>query len=109
MWNELAIRAFQSGVTYCGLLGDDVKIESPDWLHALHEHFERLWADNPSLPRGFGCIYLNDQSSRGFPTFPFVARRHLEAFGGRMFPKVFVNQVRRVVVATSVCPNDGGY
>jgi hypothetical protein len=54
----------------------------------FREYAER---ETDPLPFGYGCVALNDSKNPGFPSFPVVHRRHVEAFGG-FCPPAFVNQ-----------------
>lgn len=77
---------------YTVLLGDDIELRDHDWMPVVHATFAEL-QQRLHLPEGFGCVCLNDESFPGFPSFPVLGRCHWDAFGDRMFPPEFVNQV----------------
>ena len=90
IWNHLGKLAYDDGADFFVLLGDDVKIETPDWPARMLSHFD----ENP-----VGCVAFNDLESGkseddlrrfpdGFPTFSIIPRSHIDIIG-RILPLEF--------------------
>jgi hypothetical protein len=98
IWQELATKAFEEGFKYTLLIGDDVHIDTPDWLRIVDDLYKALaeatfeTAEQAALFRGFGCVAFTDTACPNFPSFPIVHRLHWEMHNKRMFPELFVNQ-----------------
>jgi hypothetical protein len=92
IYNTLIRQAAQDGMDFFVLWGDDVRLQNPDpnWPMLVYDRFCD-YELKTGLPFGFGCVALNDVSAPGFPTFPVVARAHVEIFDG-FSPEGFVNQ-----------------
>jgi hypothetical protein len=80
------------------LLGDDVTIQTRQWLDRVEVAYQCLAVEVFESPRdqerfyGFGCVAFTDVGCPNFPSFPVVSRLHWEAFDRRVFPEEFVNQ-----------------
>lgn len=120
VWRELAQVAWNEGASFTILLGDDVRLLSPDWASEIKREFRELHAsafqhdEAATSPRGsrtlhkhggaavsrlegiegpvgFGVVCFKDDRSPGFPGFPVLHRTHREIFP-EIIPTAFVNQ-----------------
>ena len=91
IWADLARDAYEAGCHYFVLVGDDVVFLTPHWADAIHDEFALVQQDT-GHPFGVGCVAFADDAFPGFPTFPVIHRAHMTIFGGRIFPRIFVNQ-----------------
>ena len=85
MYNLLINDAYDAGMEYFVLWGDDIKITNDNWLPNVAEKFRKYGLN------GVGVVALKDLTSPGMPTFPVVNRTHVEVFNG-FCPKNFINQ-----------------
>jgi hypothetical protein len=98
IWQELATKAFEEGFDYALLSGDDVHIDTLDWLSIVDDRYKAIaeavfeTAEDAALYQGFGCVAFTDTACANFPSFPVVHRLHWEMHGKRMFPELFVNR-----------------
>ena len=111
IWRSLARSAWEDKCDFYVLLGDDVNIHTQGWASEVRKSFVMLEersiieakADGKegrrsketggkSLPFGFGCVALYDNTFPYFPSFPVVHKIHLDAFDGAIFPPIFFNQ-----------------
>ncbi|CAG8622013.1 4210_t:CDS:2, partial [Racocetra persica] len=90
IWNDLAIDAYNQKCDYLILFGDDIIIESTDWMSKIHEEFMKI-SKEKKVPCGFGCVAFTDIMSPGFPTFSVMSRLHIDIFNGKPFPEGFTN------------------
>ncbi|CAG8815292.1 16777_t:CDS:1, partial [Racocetra persica] len=91
IWNDLAIDAYIHLCDYIVLFGDDIIIESTNWLSKTYEEFMKI-SNEKKVPCGFGTVAFTELTFPGFPTFPIMSRLHIDIFGGKPFPQVFTNQ-----------------
>jgi hypothetical protein len=98
IWQELATKAFKEGFAYTLLSGDDVHIDTSDWLSIVDDRYKAIAeavfekAENVAQYHGFGCVAFTDTACPNFPSFPVVHRLHWEMHDKQMFPELFVNQ-----------------
>ncbi len=100
IWNKLAERAYNLGMTYTVLFGDDIIIRTVNWFDVVKAKYSDIAADivarqpnlNTASVHGFGCVCLGDEACPNFPSFPVVHHLHFDAMGGKMFPLDFINQ-----------------
>ncbi|KAG5178324.1 nucleotide-diphospho-sugar transferase [Tribonema minus] len=99
IWRELADHAYRhDNQDFTVLLGDDVRIATPDWLRRAAHHYKHLAAKIFTSKHdqqrffGFGCVAFTDTSCRNFPSFPILHRLHWQMNGGAILPDAFVNQ-----------------
>lgn len=101
VYNQLFRRAYDDGMEFFVLLGDDVRLSKRDWLPDVRCAFRRIQrslqaslggAAAVSVPFGVGVVAIPDDTSPGFPCFPVVHRWHAAMMGGRFCPDLFVNQ-----------------
>ena len=85
MYNLLINDAYDVGMEYAVLWGDDIKTQSNNWLPDVVEKFKRYDLS------GLGVVALKDLTSPGMATFPIVSRKHVEIFKG-FCPPQFINQ-----------------
>ena len=85
MYNLLIKDADDAGMEYAVLWGDDIKIDSNNWLPDVVEKFKKFNSSE------LGVVALSDSSSPGMATFPIVNRKHVEIFNG-FCPPQFINQ-----------------
>ena len=85
MYNLLINDAYDDGMEYFVLWGDDIKTKNNNWLPNVVEKFKKYDSS------GLGVVALIDLSNPGMPTFPIVGRKHVEIFGG-FCPPYFINQ-----------------
>ena len=85
MYNLLINDAYNAGIEYFVLWGDDIKTKNENWLPNVVEKFRKYHSS------GLGVVALTDLSSPGVPTFPIIHRKHVEIFGG-FCPPQFINQ-----------------
>ncbi|KAI0352760.1 NAD-dependent epimerase/dehydratase [Trametes cingulata] len=91
LWRDCARRAYEDGCDYYLLLGDDVVLQDPEWMRAVHQTFADL-SSTEHVPHGIGCVAFTDTSFPGMPTFPVIHRTHMDIFGGEVIPDCFTNQ-----------------
>ncbi|CAM9327633.1 unnamed protein product, partial [Discosporangium mesarthrocarpum] len=96
VWRELARWAWDDGVDYTVLIGDDVQLLTQGWMGLLCNGFQSLHREAfpggcSQIPVGFGLLSLSEIGSPSFPGFPCLHKVHLEIFP-EVFPKEFVNQ-----------------
>ncbi len=93
IWRSLARLAWQDGCDFFALFGDDVTIHTKGWAAEVRKSFSRMVeSSGETLPFGFGCVALCDNTFPYFPSFPVVHKTHIDAFGGEIFPPIFYNQ-----------------
>ena len=85
MYNLLIKDAYDAGLEYAVLWGDDIKTKNNNWLPDVVEKFKRYDLS------GLGVVALKDMTSPGLATFPVVNRRHVDIFKG-FCPPQFINQ-----------------
>jgi glycosyltransferase involved in cell wall biosynthesis len=92
IWRQLAKQSFEGGCDFIILLGDDIEIDTPDWMLIIHNKFTTIQTKTGTVK--FGCVCFDDLNFPGFPTFPVLSRTHFEIFGADgIFPQnVFKNQ-----------------
>ncbi|CAG8485352.1 11544_t:CDS:2 [Dentiscutata heterogama] len=91
IWHDLAIDAYNQTCDYIVLLGDDIIIESTNWMSKIHEEFMKI-SNEKKVPCGFGIVAFTELTFPGFPTFPVMSRLNIDIFNGEPFPDVFTNQ-----------------
>lgn len=91
IWHDLAIDAYNQMCDYIVLLGDDIIIESTNWMSKIHEEFIKI-SNEKKVPCGFGIVAFTEITFPGFPTFPVMSRLQIDIFNGEPFPPVFSNQ-----------------
>lgn len=91
LWRDCARKAWVDGCQYLSLMGEDVTLLDEGWMRDVHAKFGEFASAN-SLPFGFGCVAFTDVSFPGMPTFPVIHRTHMDIFGGKVVPDVFINQ-----------------
>ncbi|CAG8445308.1 10332_t:CDS:2, partial [Acaulospora colombiana] len=91
IWNDLAMDAYGQQCDYIVLFGDDIVLESTNWMSKIHGGFMKV-SNEKKVPRGFGCIAFTEATFPGFPTFPVMSRLHVDMFHGRPFPEILTNQ-----------------
>ncbi|CAG8609049.1 8395_t:CDS:2 [Cetraspora pellucida] len=91
IWNDLAIDAYNHMCDYIVLFGDDIIIESTNWMSKTHEEFIKI-SNEKKVPCGFGIVAFTELTFPGFPTFPIMSRTNIDIFGGKPFPVIFTNQ-----------------
>ncbi|KAG1805302.1 glycosyltransferase family 2 protein [Suillus subaureus] len=58
------------------------------------DYFFTLIVQHGHVSQGMGCVAFTNVTFPGMPTFPIVHRTHMNAFGSKVIPKVFINQDR---------------
>ncbi|CAM9243435.1 unnamed protein product, partial [Choristocarpus tenellus] len=96
VWRGLSLWAWEDGMDFTILLGDDVHLQTCGWMELLLEgfhdiHKEMFPSGCPAVPVGFGVLSLFDVSSPGFPAFPVLYKTHRDIFPN-VFPEAFINQ-----------------
>ncbi|CAG8481084.1 17762_t:CDS:2 [Gigaspora rosea] len=91
IWNDLAKDAYDQGCEYVVLFSDSTILESTNWMSKIHDEFIKI-SNEKGVPRGFGCVAFNEKTFPGFPTFPAIARHHIDIFNGKPIPEIFTNQ-----------------
>ncbi|KIK36718.1 glycosyltransferase family 2 protein [Suillus luteus UH-Slu-Lm8-n1] len=91
IWRQCAHRAWKEKADYFVLMGDDVVLLDEGWMRDIHEQFTVI-SQHEHVPQGMGCVAFTDVTFPGMPTFPVIHRIHMDAFGGQVIPKVFINQ-----------------
>ncbi|KAI0676709.1 NAD-dependent epimerase/dehydratase [Trametes maxima] len=91
LWRDCARRAFEDSCDYFILMGDDVELQDPDWMSAIHRAFSEF-STTEGVPQGIGCVAFTDTSFPGMPTFPAIHRTHMDIFSGEVVPDSFTNQ-----------------
>ncbi|RIB29881.1 Glycosyltransferase Family 2 protein [Gigaspora rosea] len=91
IWHDLAIDAYNQMCDYIVLLGDDIIIESTNWMSKIHEEFIKI-SNEKKVPCGFGIVAFTEITFPGFPTFPVMSRLQIDIFNGEPFPPIFSNQ-----------------
>lgn len=105
IYNQLFRRAYDDGMEFFVLLGDDVRLSKNDWLADVRSMFRQIQheiqtrlddagtaACSIQVPFGVGVVAIPDDTSPGFPSFPVVHRWHADMMGGRFCPDLFINQ-----------------
>jgi hypothetical protein len=91
IWDALAQQSVRDGCDFFVFLGDDVYFEAPSWKTEIEGQFLET-SLSKGLTFGFGSVCFRDTAFKVFPTFPVMHKRHLEIFGGSLFPRGFINQ-----------------
>ncbi|KAI0643639.1 NAD-dependent epimerase/dehydratase [Trametes meyenii] len=91
LWRDCARRAYEDACDYYILMGDDVELQDPNWMSAIHGTFVGF-STAEGVPQGIGCVAFTDTSFPGMPTFPAIHRTHMDIFSGEVIPDSFTNQ-----------------
>ncbi|KAI0750680.1 NAD-dependent epimerase/dehydratase [Daedaleopsis nitida] len=92
LWRDCARKAYEAhACDYYILMGDDVVVQDPSWMSAIHRAFVDL-SEHKGVPHGIGCVAFTDTSFEGMATFPVVHRTHMDIFDGDVIPDCFTNQ-----------------